>query len=232
MGAAAGQGLRALVIDDEENISYLVVSALTNSGFEAKSAATGADGVYLARSFNPHVVILDVMLPDADGTEVVKRLRETAVTAPVIFLSARGTTDDRVRGLTAGGDDYMVKPFALEELLARVHAQVRRSGAGAGPTMLEVADLVMDTEAHRVWRAGDEISLSGTEFALLRFLMMNAGKVLTRPQILDHVWQYDFGGDGAIIETYVSHLRRKMDQSNPRLIHTVRGIGYSLRPPR
>ena len=225
-------GLRALVIDDEENISYLVSAALSNNGFEVRTAATANDGIALARSFNPHVIILDMMLPDADGTDALRRMRNDAVTSPVIFLSARGSTEDRVRGLTAGGDDYMVKPFALEELIARVYAQVRRSGAAMSSSVIEIADLVMDVDAHRVWRAGIEIQLSGTEFTLLRFLLVNAGRVMTRPQILDHVWQYDFGGDGAIIETYVSHLRKKIDNGTERLIHTVRGIGYSIRAPK
>lgn len=222
--------LRALVVDDEENISYLVASALRNQGFEVETAATASAAVTSARSFNPHIIILDVMLPDSDGVEVVRRLRSIAVTAPVIFLSARGSTDDRVRGLTAGGDDYLVKPFALEELVARVNAQIRRSGLAEESPLIEVSDLVMDTEAHRVWRAGTEVHLSGTEFTLLRFLMLNSGRTVTRAQILDHVWQYDFGGDGSIIETYVSHLRKKLEDGRPRLLHTVRGIGYSMRP--
>ncbi len=222
--------LRALVVDDEENISYLVASALRNQGFEVETTATASAAVTSARSFNPHIIILDVMLPDSDGVEVVRRLRSIAVTAPVIFLSARGSTEDRVRGLTAGGDDYLVKPFALEELVARVNAQIRRSGLADVSPLLEVSDLVMDTEAHRVWRAGTEVRLSGTEFTLLRFLMLNSGRTVTRAQILDHVWQYDFGGDGSIIETYVSHLRKKLEEGHPRLIHTVRGIGYSMRP--
>lgn len=230
MANPAQTRLRALVVDDEENISYLVSSALRNQGFDVESAATASAAISSARSFNPHVIILDVMLPDSDGIEVVQRLRSIAVTAPVIFLSARGTTEDKIRGLTAGGDDYLVKPFALEELVARVNAQIRRSGLADGSPLLEVSDLVMDTEAHRVWRNGTEIHLSGTEFVLLRFLMINSGRAVTRAQILDHVWQYDFGGDGSIIETYVSHLRKKIEGDRPRLIHTVRGIGYSMRP--
>lgn len=230
MAGPARTRLRALVVDDEENISYLVAAALRNQGFDVETAGTAAQAVASARAFNPHVIVLDVMLPDSDGIEVVRRLRSIAVTAPVIFLSARGTTDDRVRGLTAGGDDYIVKPFALEELLARVNAHIRRSGLSDASPLLEVSDLVMDTEAHRVWRDGTEIHLSGTEFTLLRFLMLNCGRAVTRAQILDHVWQYDFGGDGSIIETYVSHLRKKVESGRPRLIHTVRGIGYSMRP--
>ena len=222
--------LRALVVDDEENISYLVASALRNQGFDVETAGTSTSAVALARSFNPHVIILDVMLPDSDGVEVVRRLRSIAVAAPVIFLSARGSTEDRVRGLTAGGDDYIVKPFALEELVARVKVQIRRSGIVDESSLIEVSDLVMDTDAYRVWRGGVEVMLSGTEFAMLRFLMANSGRTVTRAQILDHVWHYDFGGDGSIIETYVSHLRKKIENGRPRLIHTVRGIGYSMRP--
>lgn len=223
--------LRALVVDDEENISYLVSAALGTQGFEVETASTGTTAVAAARSTNPHVIILDVMLPDMDGIEVVKRLRTSGVEAPVIFLSARGTTEDRVRGLTAGGDDYIVKPFALEELLARVNAQIRRSGVGNHPTILEVGDVVMDLDAHRVWRAGKEVELSATEFTLLRYLMQNRGRTMTRAQILDHVWQYEFGGDGSIIETYISHLRKKLGGSGTSLIRTIRGIGYSMRPP-
>lgn len=230
MTSASHTRLRALVVDDEENISYLVAAALRNQGFDVATSPDGASAVATARSFNPHVIVLDVMLPDSDGIEVVRRLRSIAVTSPVIFLSARGSTDDRVRGLTAGGDDYIVKPFALEELVARVNAQIRRSGLVDRIPLVEVSDLVMDTEAHRVWRGGDELRLSATEFTLLRFLMINSGRTVTRAQILDHVWQYDFGGDSAIIETYISHLRKKIDDGRPRLIHTVRGIGYALRP--
>ena len=229
--AGTQPNLRALVVDDEENISFLVSAALGTRGFTVETASTGAAAVATARSTNPHVIILDVMLPDMDGIEVVKRLRNSGIEAPVIFLSARGTTEDRVRGLTAGGDDYIVKPFALEELLARVSAQIRRSGAGNQPTILEVGDVIMDLEAHRVWRAGAEVELSATEFTLLRYLMQNRGRTMTRAQILDHVWQYEFGGDGSIIETYVSHLRKKLGESGTMLIRTVRGIGYSMRPP-
>ena len=223
--------LRALVVDDEENISYLVSAALRTQGFDVDVADTGTAAVATARSSNPHVIILDVMLPDMDGIEVVKRLRGAGVDAPVIFLSARGTTEDRVRGLTAGGDDYIVKPFALEELLARVSAQIRRYGVEVHNTRLEVGDVIMDLDAHRVWRAGCEIEFSATEFALLRYLMQNCGRTMTRTQILDHVWQYDFGGDGSIIETYISHLRKKLGESGTVLIRTIRGIGYSMRQP-
>ncbi|MFM1791001.1 MAG: hypothetical protein RLZZ526_1328 [Actinomycetota bacterium] len=230
MPASHERQLRALVVDDEENITYLVASALRNHGFAAETASTGATALTTARSYNPHVIILDVMLPDMDGYTVVRRLRESGTTTPVLFLSARGETQDRVRGLTAGGDDYIVKPFALEELIARVQAQIRRAGLSSGTPLVEVSDLVMDTEAHRVWRADVELHLSGTEFTLLRFLMVNSGRVVTRGQILDHVWNYDFGGDSSIIETYISNIRKKVENGHPRIIHTVRGVGYSVRP--
>ena len=230
MPASHERQLRALVVDDEENITYLVASALRNHGFAAETASTGATALTTARSYNPHVIILDVMLPDMDGYTVVRRLRESGTTTPVLFLSARGETQDRVRGLTAGGDDYIVKPFALEELIARVQAQIRRAGLSSGTPLVEVSDLVMDTEAHRVWRADVELHLSGTEFTLLRFLMVNSGRVVTRGQILDHVWNYDFGGDSSIIETYISNIRKKVENGRPRIIHTVRGVGYSVRP--
>lgn len=217
-------------MDDEENITYLVAAALRNHGFAVESAATGASALSLCRTSNPHVIVLDVMLPDIDGYTVVRRLRESGCSTPVLFLSARGDTDDRVRGLTAGGDDYIVKPFALEELIARVNAQIRRAGLSGSSPMIEVSDLVMDTDAHRVWRAEVEIHLSGTEFTLLRFLMLNAGRVMTRAQILDHVWNYDFGGDSSIIETYISNIRKKVENESPRIIHTVRGVGYTARP--
>jgi two-component system OmpR family response regulator len=230
MPASHERQLRALIVDDEENITYLVASALRNHGFAAETASTGATALTTARSYNPHVIILDVMLPDMDGYTVVRRLRESGTTTPVLFLSARGETQDRVRGLTAGGDDYIVKPFALEELIARVQAQIRRAGLSSGTPLVEVSDLVMDTEAHRVWRADVELHLSGTEFTLLRFLMVNSGRVVTRGQILDHVWNYDFGGDSSIIETYISNIRKKVENGHPRIIHTVRGVGYSVRP--
>lgn len=231
MAATPSAQLRALVVDDEENIAFLVSAALRNDGFNVESAGNGTSALSTARSFNPHVIVLDVMLPDMDGFTVLHQLRNSGISAPVLFLSARADTQDRVRGLTAGGDDYITKPFALEELLARVHAHIRRSGIATHSSLLEVHDLVMDTEAHRVWRGGTEFHLSATEFTLLRFLMTNAGKVVTRPRILDHVWQYDFGGESSIIETYISNIRKKVDNTGHRLIRTVRGVGYTIRGP-
>lgn len=221
---------RVLVVDDEENISFLVGAALRLQGYRVESAGTGAAALATAASLDPQVVVLDIQLPDVDGYEVLRRLRAAGSRAAVIFLTARGTTGDRVRGLTQGGDDYVVKPFALEELVARVQLALRRSGEQARPAnRWEVADLVLDADAHRVWRAGREVTLSATEFKLLGCLMANAGRVVTRDQILDQVWQYDFGGESAIIESFISSLRKKVDADGPRLIHTVRGIGYAVR---
>ena len=177
----------------------------------------------------PDLIVLDVMLPDLDGFEVCRRLRTAGSSTPVLFLTARDGTDDKVRGLTLGGDDYLVKPFSLEELVARIDAVLRRSGLARNDSLIQYADLELDDDAHRVLRAGHEVSLSPTEFNLLRYLLVNAGRVLSKAQILDHVWQYDFGGDGGVVETYIGYLRRKVDTVDPRLIHTVRGVGYVLR---
>ena len=222
---------RILVVDDEENISFLVRSALALAGFEVRTEATGQGALEASASYDPHAIVLDVRLPDIDGFEVLRRLRDRGCDAPVLFLTARGTTEDRVRGLTVGGDDYIVKPFALEELVARVQVVLRRAGWTSGSGRLQVADLVLDADSHRVWRGGVEAQLSATEFKLLRHLMTNAGRVVTRAQILDHVWDYDFGGESSIIESFISALRKKVDAAEPRLIHTVRGVGYSIREP-
>nr|MBA3293872.1 response regulator transcription factor [Geodermatophilaceae bacterium] len=176
------------------------------------------------------LVVLDVMLPDIDGFEVCRRLRSSGSRVPVLFLTARDATEDKVRGLTLGGDDYLVKPFSLEELVARIRALLRRAGlAREKSTVLSYADLEMDDDAHQVRRAGEELSLSPTEYNLLRYFMLNPGRVLSKAQILDRVWNYDFGGDGGIVETYIGYLRRKVDAMEPKLIHTVRGVGYTLR---
>lgn len=220
-----------LVVDDEENISFLVSSALKLDGCDVRSAATGADALAEVERFAPDVVVLDVMLPDLDGFEVLRRLRTSGSDAAVLFLTARHATADRVRGLTAGGDDYIVKPFALEELVARVQVALRRRAGITSSSRLQVADLVLDEDAHRVWRGEQEVHLSATEFKLLRCLMSNAGRVVSRGQILDHVWQYDFDGESAIIESFISNLRKKVDHADPKLIHTVRGVGYSIREP-
>lgn len=223
---------KVLVVDDEENISFLVASALRVEGCEVAVSATGAGALAEATRFGPDVIVLDVMLGDIDGYEVLRRLRSAGVDAPVLFLTARTDTSDRVRGLTVGGDDYIVKPFALEELLARVHVALRRSQVSGGEaTRFQVGDLVLDEDAHRVWRGDDEVMLSATEFKLLRCLMSNAGRVVSRGQILDHVWHYDFDGESTIIESFISNLRKKVDRTGPKLIHTVRGIGYVIREP-
>jgi len=222
---------RVLVVDDEENISFLVSSALRVEGFDVVTAADGRTALSEASRTEPDVIVLDVMLGDLDGFQVLERLRANGITAPVLFLTARHDTADRVRGLTAGGDDYIVKPFALEELVARVHVGLRRRNDAATTSQLRVADLMLDEDAHRVWRGDTEVRLSATEFRLLRCLMSNAGRVVSRAQILDHVWNYDFAGETAIIESFISNLRKKADSEDPRLIHTVRGVGYVIREP-
>ncbi len=220
---------RVLVVDDEVNITFLLDSALRHFGFEVRVEANGRGALKGVEEFAPDVVLLDVMLPDLDGFEIVRRLRSDGYKVPVLFLTARDTVDDKVRGLSLGGDDYVTKPFSLEEVVARIQVILRRQGAVTGSSKLVVADLEMDDEAHLVRRAGQTIELSPTEYNLLRYLMLNAGRVLTRHQILDHVWQYDFGGHATVVETYVSYLRRKIDALGPPLIQTVRGVGYALR---
>lgn len=222
---------KVLVVDDEENISFLVSSALKLDGCEVLTAASGRDAVDAAGRFGPDAIVLDVMLPDFDGFEVLRRVRNAGCAAPVLFLTARDTTEDKVRGLVSGGDDYIVKPFALEELVARVQVALRRRGSSPLSTRMQVHDLVLDDDAHRVWRGDTEVQLSATEYRLLFCLMSNAGRAVTRAQILDHVWQYDFDGESSIIESFMSNLRKKVDTSEPKLIHTVRGVGYSIREP-
>jgi two-component system, OmpR family, response regulator len=218
-----------LVVDDEENILFLVESALRLHGFTTVSARTGREALRQIAEHDLDLVVLDVMLPDLDGFTVLRRMRDGGSTAPVIFLTARDGTDDRVHGLTVGGDDYMVKPFAVAELVARVKLSLRRRGHDDTSRSLRCADLELDDEAHRVTRHGKPVSLSPTEYTLLRYLLVNSGRVLTRSQILDHVWQYDFDGESSVVDTFISYLRRKIDHVEPRLIHTVRGVGYSLR---
>ncbi len=222
-------GERLLLVDDEDNLRSMLEAALRHHGFEVAAVANGRDALDAVRSSPPDLVVLDVMLPDLDGFEVCRRLRREGSTIPVLFLTARDGTEDKVRGLTMGGDDYLVKPFSLDELVARIGAVLRRAGLDRGTSVLTCADLVLDDDAHRVTRAGVEVALSPTEYNLLRFLLANKGRVLSKPQILDHVWQYDFGGDGGVVETYIGYLRRKLDTVEPRLLHTVRGVGYVLR---
>ncbi|HXF74405.1 MAG TPA: response regulator transcription factor [Actinomycetota bacterium] len=230
-GAPGGEA-RILVVDDEASITDLVATVLRYEGFEVRTADSGRAALAAVTAFRPHLVILDIMLPDLDGFEVLRRLGREGERAPVLFLTARDATEDKVRGLTMGADDYVTKPFSLEELVARVRAVLRRAGAAApGSGRLRFADLELDEEAHEVWRGERRIDLSPTEFNLLRYLMLNARKVVSKAQILDHVWRYDFGGDASIVETYISYLRRKVDVEEPKLIHTIRGVGYSLRLP-
>ena len=221
-----------LVVDDEESITDLVGTALRYVGFEVAVASSGRQALATAAAFRPELIVLDIMLPDLDGFEVTRRLRADGLRVPVVFLTARDATEDKVAGLTIGGDDYVTKPFSLEELVARVRAVLRRTGAAAGErSKLQLADLELDEDSHQVWRAGAPVELTATEFKLLRYLMLNPRRVLSKAQILDHVWNYDFGGDGSIVETYISYLRKKVDAVEPRLIHTIRGVGYTLRPP-
>jgi two-component system, OmpR family, response regulator len=224
---------RVLVVDDEENIGALLSATLRLTGFEVDVARDAAEALRAAARFEPDLVILDVMLPDMDGFEVARRLR-AARDLPVLFLTARDAVRDRVTGLTVGGDDYVTKPFDLEEVVLRVQAILRRAKAPAPPEdrVLRYADLELDEEIHEVRRAGRPVELSPTEFKLLRYLMLNAGKVVSKSQILDRVWNYDFGGNGRIVESYVYYLRKKIDQVEPALIQTVRGFGYALREPR
>ena len=226
---------RLLVVDDEPSILELLAASLRFSGFEVATATDGEDALVRARDFAPELVVLDVMMPGLDGFEVARRLRASGDQVPVLFLTAKDATEDRVQGLTIGGDDYVTKPFSLEEVVARIRAVLRRTRGGSGSgtaNRFEFADVVLDDDTHEVWKAGEPVELSPTEFNLLRYLLQNPGRVLSKRQILEHVWTYDFGGDGNVVESYVSYLRRKVDTSEPRLLHTVRGVGYVLRQPR
>ena len=220
-----------LVVDDEPAITDLLATALRYMGYQVTTAATGLAALEAAASVAPDLVVLDVMLPDIDGFEVCRRLRAARDFVPVIFLSARDGEDDRVTGFVRGGDDYVTKPFSLEELTLRIGALLRRvrGGGDAEAVRLRYRDLEMDEDRHQVWRAGREVTLSPTEFRLLRYFLLNPERVLSKQQILDHVWQYDFNGEDNVVETYVSYLRRKLDEPEPRLLQTVRGFGYVLR---
>jgi two-component system OmpR family response regulator len=220
---------RILVVDDEENITFLLRSALRHFGFDVEVASDGRGALRTVRARPPDLVVLDVMLPDVDGFEICRRMRNEGIDTPVLFLTARDGSDEAVRGLTLGGDDYVTKPFSLEEVVARVQALLRRSGGRTRSSKLTLADLEMDDDAHVVRRAGEVVELSPTEYKLLRFLLSNTGRVMSRAQILDHVWEYDFGGNDTVVETYISYLRKKIDRFDPPLIHTVRGVGYTLR---
>ena len=228
------EAVRVLVVDDERAIIDLVAMALKYEGFTVATAATAREARSAVMDFRPALVILDVGLPDEDGFALVQRLHTDGIKVPVIFLTARDSTEEKVRGLTVGGDDYVTKPFSIEELVARVRAVLRRHAGASNGTggRLQLADLELDEETHEVFRSGRLVELTHTEFRLLRYLLMNAGRVLSRTQILDHVWKYDFGGDASVLETYISYLRRKVDTVQPHLIHTVRGVGYVCRVPR
>ena len=224
---------RVLVVDDEPNIVDIVSMALRYNDYEVVTANSGREALEAVSASKPDMIVLDVMMPELDGFEVAKRLGEQRSDIPILFLTARDTTDDKVRGLTIGGDDYMTKPFSVEELLARIGTILKRSGRGRkedGP--LTFLDLELDDETREVFRGGNAIELTDTEFRLLRYLMTNPRRVLTRGQILDHVWEYDFAGDARVLETYISYLRRKIDLYGPGLIITVRGVGYALREPK
>jgi two-component system, OmpR family, response regulator len=226
---------RVLVVDDDDNIVELLSVSLKFQGFEVHTATNGQAAVNLARDVKPDAVILDVMMPGMDGFGVLRRLRADGIDAPALFLTARDSLQDKIAGLTLGGDDYVTKPFSLEEVVARLRVILRRTGKGiteAHNARLAFADIEIDEDTHEVWKAGVPVSLSPTEFTLLRYFVINAGTVLSKPKILDHVWRYDFGGDVNVVESYVSYLRRKIDTGERRLLHTLRGVGYVLREPR
>jgi two-component system, OmpR family, response regulator len=223
---------RLLLVDDDDNLRVMLEAALRHSGFCVITANNGRDALRLGVDEQLDLIVLDVMLPDIDGFEVCRRLRQDATHTPIVFLTARDTTDDKVKGLTIGGDDYLVKPFSLEELVARIRVVLRRHGVSEQSELLECGDIIVDDAAHRVTKDGVDVQLSPTEYRLLHVLMVNQGRVLSKAQLLDHVWQYDFGGDGGVVETYIGYLRRKVDNGEARMIRTVRGFGYSISSAR
>jgi two-component system OmpR family response regulator len=229
---AEGSPVRVLVVDDERNLTELLGMALRYEGWEVRTADSGMSAVRAAREFEPDAVVLDMMLPDFDGLEVLRRMRAHDPAVPVLFLTAKDAVEDRVGGLTAGGDDYVTKPFSLEEVVARLRALMRRTAVAAdeGSPLLVVGDLTMDEDSHEVTRGGTAISLTATEFELLRYLMRNPKRVLSKAQILDRVWNYDFGGQANVVELYISYLRKKVDVGREPMIHTMRGVGYVLKP--
>jgi two-component system OmpR family response regulator len=234
-GPSPGQpAARLLVVDDEPNIVERLSASLRFSGFEVATACNGVEALTVAGDYHPDLIVLDVMMPGLDGFEVVRRLRRDGMTVPVLFLTAKDSTEDKVAGLTLGGDDFVTKPFSLEEVVARIRAVLRRYQPSAydEAARLSFADVELDEDAHEVFKAGKPVALSPTEFKLLRYFLQNVNRVLSKAQILDHVWHYDFNGDVNVVESYVSYLRRKVDTTEPRLLHTVRGVGYVLRVPR
>lgn len=230
-----GTPLRILAVDDEPMLTDLLAMALRMEGWEVRTAGSGLEALQTAREFGPDALVLDVMMPDLDGMGVLKRLREQGNMVPVVFLTAKDAVGDRIAGLTAGGDDYVTKPFSLEEVVARLRAVIRRSGAAASDaseSILQVGDLTLNEDSHEVIRDGAEIELTATEFELLRYLMRNERRVLSKAQILDRVWSYDFGGRSSVVELYISYLRKKIDAGRVPLIHTVRGVGYMIKAPQ
>jgi two-component system OmpR family response regulator len=228
-----GSPVRALVVDDEAALGDLLRMALRYEGWDVRTAASGQEALAEARTFSPDVIVLDVMMPDLDGLQVLQRLRGAGSDVPVLFLTAKDAVDDRVAGLTAGGDDYVTKPFSLDEVIARLRGLLRRSSrivSAAIDPEIRVGDLVLNEETYEVTRGGKPIALTATEFELLRFLMRNPRRVLSKAQILDRVWSYDFGGRSSIVEIYISYLRKKVDAGAPAMIHTVRGVGYTIKP--
>jgi two-component system OmpR family response regulator len=223
---------QVLVVDDEASIVDAVSTALRYEGFDVREATDGRSALAMVQDTPPDLVVLDVMLPDLDGFEVMRRIRQDGIRVPVLFLTARDSVEDKVNGLTIGGDDYVTKPFSLAELVARARAVLRRTkGETERDGRLRFADVELDEDTHEVWRAGQPVRLTATEFNLLRFFMLNPRRVLSKTQILDHVWHYDFGGDPNVVETYVSYLRKKLDRHGPTLIQTIRLVGYALREP-
>jgi two-component system, OmpR family, response regulator len=222
---------RLLVVDDEATIRELLAGSLRFAGYEVATAASGTEAVRAAAAARPDLILLDVMMPDGDGFETVQRLRDGNQDVPVIFLTARDEVSDRVNGFALGADDYVTKPFSLDEVLARIRAVLKRTRQAVPDTVLRVADLELDENVHEVRRGAALVALTPTEYRLLRFLMLNAGRVVSKGQILDHVWEYNPAGDGNVVEPCISYLRRKVDQSDQRLIHTIRGVGYVLRIP-
>lgn len=226
----AADSARILVVDDEEYIRDMLSTSLRFQGFDVAMAADGHEALGEAKSFLPELILLDVNMPGIDGFEVCRRLRADGDDTPVIFLTARDSKEDKLSGFTKGGDDYVTKPFSLEEVIARARAVLKRAGiGGVSQTLHSYADLELDEDAHRVSRGGTRLDLSPTEFKMLRYLLLNAERVLSKSQILDHVWHYDFDGDAGVVETYMSYLRKKVDKDRPKLLHTVRGVGYTLR---
>ncbi len=230
-----GSPLRILAVDDEQMLTDLLAMALRMEGWEVRTAASGMEALQVAREFEPDALVLDIMMPDLDGMSVLRRLRESGNLVPVLFLTAKDAVGDRIAGLTAGGDDYVTKPFSLEEVIARLRAIIRRTGLASsdeGQSILRVGDLTLNEDSHEVERDGTEIELTATEFELLRYLMRNERRVLSKAQILDRVWSYDFGGKSSVVELYISYLRKKIDAGRTPLLHTVRGVGYMIKAPQ